>query len=338
MNPSVRLLRSFGVLALLPLAGCVSIDPSVKNAVVATREEVSALHASHVKDVRALGLIVNQDEAALANAARALRDAELALLRAQIAAAKAELMGVYDRRVLSIMGVEFPQKLQDVLYAPFDQLERKQTDALKAAERAQAQLPDDPAAPQRVIHAEATLASTRATFATAASRSYQALFAALATKRFEFEKTVDDTFSRIDLTGVSATSFMDPSVTAALDAFNTRIDERLVLLDRSYGAVDQSLSDLSTFLDSEVMSRRFAGHAFKGGAAALTGELKEKSLFSVALAKLAGSTAPNLLKQIKDITDQLKPVAIQTADAAAAAINAAGTTATASIPASPTQG
>jgi hypothetical protein len=341
MNSRPGSLRSALILGFLPaFAGCVSIDPSVKHAVEATRDEAAALHASHVKDLRSLGVIVNQDEAALADAARVFRQAELAVLEARIAAAKAELMGVYDRRVLTIIGVEFPLRLQDSLYTPLDQLERKQAEALKEAEHTKAQLPDDPGAPQRVAQAQATVATTRATLAAATSRSYQALFAALATKRFEFEKTVDDAFAKIDLSSISVAPAQDPTVTAALSSFNSRIDDRLALLDQSYGAIDQTLSDLSTFLDSEVMSRRFAGHAFKGGASALVGELKDQSLFSVALTKLVGSAAPNVLKQIKDIADQLKPVAIQTADAATTAVTAASAAPAPSSPTipNPTQG
>ena len=327
MNPSLRLPRFLPVsllATLLLLPGCVSIEPAVKSAVDASRDEAAALHASHVQDIRNLDLTVNQTEAALVDASRAVRAAELAQLQTRIAAAKVEVLGIYDRRVAAITGIEFQQRLQDVLYGPFDQLEHKQKETLAAAERNEAQHPDDPAAHQRVLDCFRDLTATRVTLAATISRSYLALSAGLAAARFKFEAMVDHDFSPIDLSGFADNPAPDESVTSALAAYNTRVDQRLALLDQSYGALDQSLSDLSTYLDSEATSRRFAGHAFKGAAETLITELKSKDLGSAALAKLVNSAAPKALKQIKEIADQLMPAAVQAADTAAAAAASGG--------------
>jgi len=309
-----------GLGTMLVLSGCVNLPPAVTKSVDNSREAVAQLHLTHAQDARALAGVVNRREAILKDAGAAVRKALRAQLEAEIAASKTRVMAEFDRRAGDLLGIQFQAKLKKQVFPKFDALERTNLLALLEALRNQVSHPTDAYMQEKVLATQKEIFKAQTERENVVAEFYLALHAGLSNARFKFETDVDekyvDTIQPLLAVLVTETDAADKS----LQEFNQRVDQRLAQLDESYNSLDQALSDLSTFLDSEATSRRFAAHFAKGAAAALVDDLKDGQLAGAALSDLLNKKAPGFMSTLKRVEDTMKSKAEEATQNAAARV------------------
>jgi hypothetical protein len=211
-------------------------------------------------------------------------------------------------------------KLQDKLYPQFDKLEHAQQNKLIEAFRVEAGHTNDPMVRGTVRAALQDLYNTRSIRERLVSQVYLARAAALSRSRYSFESSVDEQYAALEPFVTAIVASPNINSDKALADFNKRVDAQLVTLDGTYNSLDQALSDISTFLDSEAMSRRFATHFFKGVSVSMVDDLKDGQMGAAALSELLCKSEPEFVKKLKQIEDRMKEKADNVAESAANSI------------------
>lgn len=296
---------SFAVAGPLLLSGCVSLPPEVKESVDETRQLAGELHKVHAQDARAFALLVEEREHYLQQCDAALRCALRAMAEAQVAAAKAKTMAEFDRRAGDVLGIEFQDRLKRNIMPQFGTIEHSALVGLIDARTQQKFLTNDPAISQKLKAKHRDLLNAQYERENAISAYFLALDASLRSARFRFETEVEAQYNdalKAFLEQIQAATAAD----AALAAFERRMDTKMAQLDDAYYAVDHSLSDLSTFLDSEATSRRFIKHTAKGVATALIDDVNNGQLGGKAFSDLLAKQNLNFTKEIQQLQSSLQ--------------------------------
>ena len=299
---------SLSLALMLCFSGCTNIPPEVRQMADNVRTNVAGLHGVHAEDVRALALVVNEREAALKEADCEVRHFFQDEMEALIDASKSKVLAQFDQRAGDVLGANFQVSLEHDVFPKFDELERTNFNLLLDQIRSEATHANDPSAPGKARATELKLLQARSQRENAAAQYFIALATALKRERFNFETEMDQKLGDVKIkviSVVSATNAADP----ALSNYNKRVDDDLALLDQSYNQLDQSLSDISTDLDSGAVSKRFAKSFFTGVGGALVGDLKNGQFGASALTQFLKIQAPGLVNQLKTVeTNMLSQV------------------------------
>ena len=308
----------FGITPLL-FTGCLSLPPEVKESVDETRQLVAELHKVHAQDARAYARLVEQRENYLQQSDAALRSTMRAMAEAQVAAAVAKTMAEFDHRAADVLGIEFQDTVSRRIMPPFCTIEHPALAALTDARALQAALTNDPGICSKIVVKERDLLHVHYERENAINSYFLALDSNLRNARFRFETEVEAQCSE------KLKAFLDkieaaPSANQQIEAFNKSIDSKIGQLDEAYYAVDHSLSDLSTFLDSEATSRRFIRHTVKGVATAVIEDLDKGQLGGKPLSEIFPKANVDFSKQLQDLQSGLEAKAEQAVRDAAGSI------------------
>jgi len=187
---------------------------------------------------------------------------------------------------------------------PFCTVEHAALKGLIDARVQQAVLVNDPGIDSKVVAKQRDLLNTQYELENAIGSYFLALDANLRGARFRFETEVE---AQYNAEFKAFLEKIEPSGGAdkRLEAFLQSIDAKIAQLDDAYYAVDHSLSDLSTFLDSEATSRRFIRHTAKGAATALIDDVQKGDLGGKALSDLLSKNL-NFTKSIQQLQSSLE--------------------------------
>ncbi|MGZ4961805.1 MAG: hypothetical protein ACXWKG_04810 [Limisphaerales bacterium] len=306
--------------ALLLTTGCINLPPQVKVSVEETRTAVAQLHKAHAQNARALERLTSLREQDLRAYRQSVATALRLQLQAQLDATKTRILADYDHQSGEVLGIQFQKIAQQHILAKFEPIEQKTLRALIDAERQHIAFPNDPGAFTKCVGTTRDFEDVQ----TKRDSSVIALFltyeAALKKARYAFASDIEAKCNE-KLQDFIEKNIVDVSVaTPSDDTLAQRFSGQLADLDDAYLSVDHSLSDLSTFLDSEAMTSRFVSHAVKGFGQGLFDELTANngagaidvvSLFGSkgqALAKVLQGVETDMHKQATDTIIQAKDV------------------------------